>query len=690
MRRKRKLWEIMAPNPSVRYGMAEKLNVGHWMRVETPYGKKLQVYEHGIGKEGGTSILLRHGYTGGMRSVSHDPAEYLVEVNATTSTKTERVLFAHTDSEIVTIDGNGTVGQYSVEEVFAKIGFSGEWWYRRVVTNVTRNLGVIFIWDRLSTHWYIVDKEFNVILSGVLDGYEVDFYTYYNNKLRVLMYSWDDDTYTWAEWTKDGIRKMGFIGRVGIHGLAGRYYISRDSKFIRFADYETGDTVSYELLNRWCFVEVKSVGYNQFRVYIVYRHEPVTFRFRDLLNRLPGVGSYLSLEELIPESEAVVYEFYVNDRDVRFEGKVSGDISGGIISRKDASAYGIYSYDGHLCKWVYRGRTPPYGGVLPYAWDPDHYYADGTVLLSLNNVDYASNFTLPKDNVVIYRGFNLQGEYRIRLAVKNREVWFKGSSANDVIYQARPISFNPDTEEAYIVLILKDTYRSVYFKVTKDRIERVDEISYYQLVDFSERYYLLCFVRPGSRIPVRYIDKEYDCSGNDVKIGNYWYPGYLRVVNRVTFAFKAINSSKHLIYGMRDIVLLGSDNTFKCLICNTFAPKVMLNGKAITGADEIRTVVASDGKGVRWIGGLNGIEGEYLNDRLLFRGQVMYMGGGHNFAIISRDEDTGWVTYIADVDTLMAGECGVVLDKVQWDFYNFDAQDIFVFGTRGVKLRNVR
>ena len=821
MKRKRKLWEIIAPNPSVRYGMAEKLNVGHWMKVETPYGKKLQVYEHGIGKEGGTSILLRHGYTGGMRSVSHDPAEYLVEVSNVTGTKkSERVLFAHTDREIVTIDGNGSVGQYSVEEVFDKIGFSGEWWYRRIVTNVTRNLGIIFIWVRpsTSTYWYIVDKDFNVILSGVLDGYDVVLYTYYNNKLRVTMSNWDDDTYTWAEWTKDGIRRTGPID-YNFLDIAGRYCITRDSEYIRFIDYETGDTVSYELLNRWCIIRVKSVGYNQFRVYVVYWYIPARFRFRDLLNRLPGVGSYLSFEELMPEYfEGAVYEFYINDRDVRFEGKVSGNHSGNIISRKDASAYGLTTYDGHYCGWVSRENLPPYGasegGMAHTAL-----YNEGTVLLSLNNIDYTPKFTLPKDDVVIFRRFYpYPEEHEIRLAVNNREVWFRGSSADDVISGAVPVSFNPDTEEAYIVLVLKGTNEKVYFKVTKDRIERVDGFSSYQLVfdsvrepayldfvssgycakcrltdDFnisisarvddcrevdpdlfsealSEALYVMSFcgdivgypyncicegpypgrvfvrlsyfksayhlrfVRPGSYTtvsykeklvphftryikvavgstylggftcydrfretqynnpPLRGIDGDYESSDYNVKIGNYWYSRYLIARNCPTFIFKAVGGGKHLIYGLSHIVLLSSNNTFKNLICNTFnsTSNLMLNKKAVVKANTITNVVASDGKNIRWVGELNGIEGEYLNDRLLFRGSVEYIGGGCNFAAIRRRENTEWVTYIADVDTLMSGERGVVLDKVRWYFYDFDAQDVFVFGTSGIKLRNVR
>jgi len=818
MKRKRRLWEIIAPNPSVRYGMAEKLNVGHWMKVETPYGKKLQVYEHGIGKEGGTSILLRHGYTGGMRSVSHDPAEYLVEVsNATGMKKSERVLFTHTDREIVTIDGNGSVGQYSVEEVFAKIGFSGEWWYRRIVTNVTRNLGIIFIWVRPSTYWYIVDKDFNVILSGVLDGYDVVLYTYYNNKLRVTMSNWDDDTYTWAEWTKDGIQRTGPID-YNFLDIAGRYCIAKDSEYIRFIDYETGDIVSHKLLNRWCIIRVKSVGYNQFRVYVVYWYMPAMFKFRELLNRLPGVGSYLSFEELMSEPDAVVYEFYINDRDVRFEGKVSGDQSGNIISRKDASVYGAYSYNGSLCKWVSRGSTPPYfGSMVSYKWYSN--YDDGTVLLPLNIIDYNSDFTLSKDNVAIYsKADYLYSEYQIRLATENREIWFKGSSANDVISGASLVSFNPDTGEAYIVLTLENTNEKVYFKVTRNRIERVEGYAYYQLVYIAERpnylifqpqdpvarcynigefhvflsiyidncsdvdpgllsealneasyvssfyggiigspydvvctgFYVICllevslsyyrhayllhFARQGSyttvshngelapyyafyrksiiprvigsypyyestrRVvyndlpPLRGIDKDYECSGYDVKIGNYWYSRYLAIKNSPTFVFKAIDRNKYLIYGLGGLVLLYNNNTFKSLRCNTFNStlKIILNRKAFIEVGEIRSIVASDGKNVRWIGKLNGVEGEYLNDRLLFRNSVEYIGGGCNFAAIRRRENTEWVTYIADVNTLMAGENGVVLDKVQWDFYDFDAQDVFVFGTSGIKLRNVR
>jgi hypothetical protein len=663
------------------------------MRVETPYGKKLQVYEHGIGKEGGTSILLRHGYTGGMRSVSHDPAEYLVEVSAATGTKIERVLFAHTFGDIVTIGSNGTVRQYSVEDVFEKIGCSGWWGHRTIVTNVTGNLGIIFVWVGQSTYWYIVDRKFNVVLSGVIDGYEVIFYTYYKNRLRTLLYSWDSDNYVWAEWTKDGIQRTGLIRSVNIQNLAGRYYIIKDSEYIRFIDYETDDTVSYRLLNEWCSVYVKSVGYNQFRVYVIYWRAPVTLRFSDLLNMLPEVGSYVSLDELVQESEDVIYEFYVNDKDVRFEGKVSGDFSGNIISRRDTSAYGVYSYNGHFCRWVPRGSTPPYYARV-YGWHAALYYADGTVLLSTNNIDYTSDFILPEDEVVIYRKVDspqYPRKYWIRLAVKNKEVWF--SSADDVTYQARPVSFNPNTEEAYIMVMLNDTYEEIYFKVTKDRIERVDRISYYQLVDLSERYYLLRFVRPGSYITVRYIDKEHECSGNDVRIGNYWYPEYLAVKPYRTFAFKDIDGNKHLIYGIRDTVLLDSSNTFfKSLICFAFSsiPKIVLNREAIIEADEIRNIIASDGKNIRWIGKLNGVLGEYLNDRLLFSGPVIYMGGGHNFAAISRFEGTEWVTYIADVDTLMAGECGVVLDKVPFyfDFYDFDAQDVFVFGTRGVKIRN--
>jgi len=824
--KKRRLWEIISPNPPVRYGLAEKLNVGHWMNVRTPYGERLQVFEHGIGKEGGTSILLRHGYSGSLRSISHDPAEYLVEVSATQRRRRKGVLFAHTYKEAITIDSGGNVKQYSItDDIYPKIGYAGTWYDVRAITNVSPELGIIFLYSYQddTTYWYIVDKSFNVIKAGTFGNANIEFenYTYYNGKLRVLFYNWDDDTFAWSEWTKDGMLNIAPLELelepdYVVLSIAGRYAVCGQQGKVYFYDYEDNKLVlSLDVgASGWPYrVSSKAVGYNKFRVYVpVYVHV-VMMSYTELFQLLPEDGSSINIDDLLPVSDSKVYEFYVDDREVRLCNEVYGDLNEGIISRDNVSAYSVNYILGSYCLWTNRGSIPPYeadyGAGTGYYWRR-RCYDNNTVLTSLDGIDYSSSFVAPPDTVFVHEG----SVNEFTIAKGNREV--KLYDPDNSVYGAALYSFDVDVGEILIEVMPRSTYEKVYFRITDEKIERISSPSYYKLTQFrgpgaylaefinngagcggsyfdidlgvlicdcrevdpdlfyeamQEAQYILSFnggavgppydcicehafrwgglvevslqythgayllykVRPNEQIllshagpiplrasymkrayydgyqswgdcyyfeqefvynttePFRGIDMDYQYSGYGVYIGQYLYHNYLRVCTNPTFIFRKLDENKYLIYGLSDVVLL-EGNTFKQLVYGgpDWNSQIIVNKKVAVETDSIDCIIAADEGNVRWFGYLNDVRGEYLNDRLISRDTVEYAGSGHNFVIYRRLTDEGWKYYIADMDTLITGQDGIVLDKPTSKFFDFDAQDVFVFGTRpNIKIKRV-
>ena len=824
--KKRRLWEIISPNPPVRYGLAEKLNVGHWMNVRTPYGERLQVFEHGIGKEGGTSILLRHGYSGGLRSISHDPAEYLVEVSATQRRRREKgVLFAHAYEEAITIDSDGNVKQYSiVNDIYPKIGYTGEWYDVGTITNVSPELGIIFLYNHQddTTYWYIVNRDFNAIKAGTFGNVNIFCdYTYYNGKLRALFYNLDGGVYVWSEWTKDGMLnitplELGYT----VLSMAGRYIIGSEQEKVYFYDYEDNKLVlSLDVKPPGTEVWLddaysKAVGYNKFRVYVHVYIYVLEKSFTELFQLLPEDGSSINIDDFLPVQNSKVYEFYIDDREVRPCNEVYGVLNKAIISRDSVSAYSVDYLSDPCCYWTEKGDTPPYG-FHSYGYWVQLYY-NHTALSSLDGIDYYSpSFVAPPDTVLVHK--RQAREYRIAKGNGGITIY----DPDDSIYSTDLYSFDVDTGEIIIEVVPISTHEKVYFRITAEKIERISSPSYYKLVDFcesplylyqhidsgakcagngspnidlhvhihdcreidpdlfyeamqeaqyvlsfnggiigppydclcelSELYgwlfhratvrlnyyrgaYLLYKISPNEEVllshagpvpleatywkiadasrlyeyracyyseqqfvynskPLRGIDMDYQCSEYSVYIGQYLYNNYLRVRTNPTFIFRKLDENKYLIYGLSDVVLL-EGNTFKQLVYGGFGwnSQIIVNKKVVVESDggSIGSIIAADEENVRWFGYLNDVRGEYLNDRLISRDTVEYAGSGHNFVIYRRLTNEGWKYYIGDMDTLITGQDGMVLDKPTSKFFDFDAQDVFVFGTRpNIKIKRV-
>jgi len=635
--RKRRLWEILSPNPPVRYAVAEKLNVGHWMRVVTPYGTRLQFFEHGIGKEGGTSIILRQGYSGNMRTVSHDPAEYLIEKIGRKTIEVERVLFLGSSEDLITISNPaGTVRHYDMYGyVLPRIGYDG---YGGVtdICNDTKKTGVILIREGYKIYWYVIDKSIDVVSSGVLDGLLEWGYTYLDNKLRVA-FDDEDGNFVIMEWINHHpvlVCSYTPPQYLGAH-ILGRHlmFISYDGT-VTFHNYETGSSKSFSIPGAYGAI-ARAAGNNVWRIYVGVRPDEYSITVSSFLNMFPDIGYSRSLDSLLRKPEGYTHEFIVSDTDV-IRGFSGNGYSGSIIAGINFCMYATNRPNGALCSWVQKDYEPYF--------DHQPNYSRGVATSRLSGIDYDKSFRLSSGIGIFreerdrYYGGQYATQYTLRIVKDDKSVAIVGHLGLDGTRLATIHSFDTSSHEIY--LKIRDyNYNMHYFRVTENTITRIS--------------------KDDLPTPTLY----------SMEIGNGCY----------------------LIWGISDVVKKCGDVYYNLEYGGPYTDGyIVRDGEDMLSVDSVDYLMASNGEEVRWAGVYNGVRGEYVGTNLVFAGYSEEVETGRNYCIFLRHSSGGGVSYyIADSKTLLLGGNGLELPIIKPYFFDFYEQDTYVFGAEPVRIQKV-